>query len=201
MAGPPKHRQTAAELQAQLEADPEWVAQKEAREKAWRERHEQLKIAEGPIVGDLSRAGIGVDSVWDLANIEGDYRPAIPILFSHISKKYPDRIKEGLARSLAVPSARPLWSELLHVYKETDAHAEPGFKEGLSVALAALAEHNELDDIIDLLSGSQHGDSRLHLLRPLFRSKTEKAFKALDQLASDPLYEKEIRRRRRTAKR
>lgn len=201
MAGPPKSRQTAAELQAQLESDPEWVAQKEARERVWRERHEQLKIAERPIVDGLSRLGIGVDSVWDLVNIEGDYQSAIPILFSHLLKSYPDRIKEGLARSLAVPSARHLWSELVPLYKETDAHAEPGFKEGLSVALAALAEHKELDDIIDLLSASQHGDSRLHLLRPLFRSKTEKAFNALDQLALDPFYEREIRRRRRTAKR
>ena len=65
---------TAAELVAQLNADPEYVAR-------WRKQQEQLnaveevmRFAERPLVQALNDAGLGwVRSVWDLVNTATPY--------------------------------------------------------------------------------------------------------------------------------
>ena len=51
---------TAAELMAELEADPKWVAEKEKRERERRERVAAWRTAEAPLTQELNGAGFCV---------------------------------------------------------------------------------------------------------------------------------------------
>ena len=50
----------------------------------------------------LAEVGVEVESVWDLVNSKDDhYADAVPVLVEHLQdESYPDRVREGIARSV-----------------------------------------------------------------------------------------------------
>ena len=111
-AMPKRKPVTAAELMAALEADPEWVAQRDAKE---REREAQRKVCatdEHDLVREIREAGYDIDSVWDFVNntphpilerrFLGEYPAAYPILVRHLSIPHRKEIREGIIRALTV---------------------------------------------------------------------------------------------------
>ncbi len=103
---------TAAELMAELEADPEWVAQRDAKERK-RQAYVQICSAdEAELVREIRDAGYDIDSVWDLVNniphpilerrFLGEYRLAYPILVRHLFVPHRKEIREGIIRALTV---------------------------------------------------------------------------------------------------
>jgi hypothetical protein len=110
-------------------------------------------------------------------------------------------VREGIARSLAVPEARFAWEELVRLYS---VEQEPRVKDGLAVALAAIADDQLIDAVIELARERRQGPSRLLLLSALDRSSEPRARAALMELGTDAELKKEIQfilRRRRKAKR
>ena len=97
---------SADELMSELNADPTFRARRREREEQRRNLEAELKRAEAPLVDALRTAGFEVHSVWELASSCRAYSEAIPILISHLDRPYPDRVREGIARALAVPQAR-----------------------------------------------------------------------------------------------
>ena len=157
-----KKQITAAELMVQLSADPEFVARRARDEEERERRAAEWRRAESALVDELRAAGYSVESAWDLVNTDTPYVSALPILLDHLSRPYPDAVREGIARALAVPGARFGWDVLLQQYTdEEDGRA----KDGLAVALAAAADEDVIGDVISLASQSKHGPSRLLLLR------------------------------------
>src|SRR5262249_20069157 len=59
---------TAAEFLASLHADPAWVAQNEARNRKLAEQIDAHRRDEAPLVSELHKAGVNVQSAWDLVN-------------------------------------------------------------------------------------------------------------------------------------
>lgn len=190
----------AAELQRLMDQDPASVTLREQREKqlsVWRpeyDRHEK------PILDALASVGVKVASVWDL---RGRYDAAIPVLLKHLQLPYPPRIRASLARALARPWARwEAWDHVLAAYIAEPNHpqSEPQgllggpheFKDGLAVAVSALASPNTLSTIIELISDRRHGRSRIFFVSNLTRSRTLAAAEALHRLASDPELKTEI---------
>src|SRR5580658_6227723 len=100
---------TAAELMAELEKDPSYLKQRSRREEALRRTDEEYARAEAPLVQDLRAAGSQVESVWDLVNTSGAYPTLVPTLLAHLDRPYLERVREGIARALAVPEARVGW--------------------------------------------------------------------------------------------
>lgn len=103
---------TASELMAKLEADPEWVARSDARERD-REAQEQICAAdEAELVQEIQNAGYDIDSIWDLVNntphpilerrFLGEYQPAYPILVRHLDITHRKETREGIIRALTV---------------------------------------------------------------------------------------------------
>lgn len=143
-----RKRITAAELMAELNADPEFVAKRQQREEELLEREAGYRRAEAPLVDELRTAGFEVDSAWDLVNTPGSYPKAVPILLAHLERPYPAAVREGIARALAVPDARAAgWSVLMRLFAE---EREKRVKDGLAVALAAAADDQVIGDIIAL---------------------------------------------------
>lgn len=180
---------TVQELAAQLAADPVYQARFRQQEEERQRRVAELTVAEAPLVAELVALGLAVRSIWDLVSRAMPYPEAIPVLLRHLSQSYPDRVREGIARALAVPDARDAWPTLVSAYR---AEPENGTKDGLAVALAAIARDDLLDEVIALLRDPNNGPSRVLLIKPLRRSRDPRAQRALMGLGADPQLAKEV---------
>jgi hypothetical protein len=182
---------TAAELVAQLAADPDYLRKTASAEAERQSREQELRRAEEPIVRDLNEVGVGVSSVWDLVNTSDPYPNALPVLLDHLRKGgYPDRVMESLGRALAVEPAAFAWETLRDLYLIAEGRGE---EEGLAVALAASATVAHLDGLIALLHENSRGDSRIHFLRAIKRTGGAKGRDLLASLRSDPMFGREAR--------
>ena len=187
---------TAAELTARLQADPEFVAKEQERERALAERVARHREEQAPIVSELQEVGIQINVLPDLIKRSVPYPTAIPILLKHLVQRYSDVTRETLARILAVPDARYAWPIFVAEYRRAPMGKENGIclgaKSGLAVALAAIATDNVMGELIALAKDRSQGESRVLLLRALRKSKSAVAKRAIEELASDPDLEKEI---------
>jgi hypothetical protein len=184
---------TAEELLREFEADPEFTRVQAGQDAARRDAERTLRAAEAPLVDDLARAGFAVDSAWDLVNTSDPYPEALPILLRHLQLPYPDRVREGIARALAVRGdAAFAWDTLVDLYRDEPAGTDA--KDGLAVALAAGGSTAVLDDLIELLADPRHGQSRILLIKGISRSRSDKARKTLARLVHDPVVGTEVQR-------
>lgn len=180
---------TAAELMAQLNADKDFVAKRALEEEERQKRAAEWHEAEKPLVEELRKAGFEVGSAWDLVNTAVPYEKALPILLNHLQEAYPDRVREGIARALAVPQAKFGWSVLIDLYRNEKGRDA---KDGLAVAIAAISDDELIEDVVSLARDARHGPSRVLLLRALRRSADPRARGALKELRTDPELKKEI---------
>lgn len=167
-------------------ADPVWVAAEEERNRKVAELEAFYEKAERPIVIDLRNVGVPVSSVWDLVNTKAAYPKAVPVLLAHLNRPYPERVREGIARALAVVEARIGWATLLKTFREDTNRSPTGVKWALALALGAAATDRELDDVIPLLRDPQNGENRVPLLAILGRSTDPRADRLLDELRDEP---------------
>jgi hypothetical protein len=184
---------TAKEFLKQLESDPEYMRRRAEQDRAFAELEARLKAAEMPLVRDLAKIGIEVESVYDLVNTASSYDKAIPVLLDHLRRPYPDAIREGIARALAVRATKQIgWQILIDEYCSTDL-AHPRVKDGLAIALSEASDDSVIPLLIDLAKDKRHGDSRILLLLGIKRSRLPKAKQAITELSDDPVFAKEIR--------
>jgi hypothetical protein len=187
--GPISAADLVREKEEKLRTDPEYRAQVEAVEAERSERVRALREAERPIVADLNRAGVSVDSVWDLVNTSDPYPIALPILLDHLERGgYPDRVMESLGRALAVKPSVVWWDRLRVLYL---AARNPGEEDGTAVALAACATKDQLDDLIGFLSMDERGESRIYFVRPIKRLGGERGRQVLESLRHDATFGRE----------
>lgn len=183
-------KKRAAELMAELEADPTFRAQQREREQLRLRDAGELARAEAPLLRALTEVGLDVKSVWDLVNRATRHYPeAVPVLIDHIQRPYPDTVRAGIARALTVAEARPRWDFFMELYrKERGRHA----KEGLAVALSGIATDEVIGDVIALAKDQNNGPSRVLLLSSLESSKDPRAHQALVELGTDPELRKQV---------
>jgi hypothetical protein len=168
-------------------------------------RSARLRVEEEPILVELRGIGWDVDSVWDFLSLKANYSAAIGVLVRHLTLPYSDRIREGIARALAVPDpeARKAWPILVAEYRKAPIgrgviaigdveEFRLGFKDGLAVALSRIATEAVMEELVGLTKDRSHGESRVLLLRALRKSKSAIARLALDELSTDPVLKKEI---------
>jgi hypothetical protein len=187
-----KRRKTAAELLAQLSGDTDYVARRKQLDEAFRRKHDKEMRAEAPIVEELRASGVPVNSTWDLVNTPNVYPQSLQILLAHLQKPYPDAIRDGIARAMAIPGAKFAWPILIRLYRQEKKVGRT--QQGLAVALSNIADDEVMDDLIALGREPQLGASRALLLDALRRSRLARARTALMEFANDPLLQKEARR-------
>jgi hypothetical protein len=176
---------------AEFEKDPAFVERRRRRAEDLRRAQEADARDEAPLVEDLRRMGVPLDSVWELVNSTNTFAQSLPILLDHLQRPYPDAIREGIARAMAVPTARFAWPVLLRLYKQENGART---KHGIAVALSNIADDEMLDDVLALAGDVRHGDSRVLLLGALERSHLPRAHRALMDLGGDPELHKEVQR-------
>lgn len=196
---------TAEELDAQLRANPEFMAQKRERERVHAERVKRIHAEAEPLLVELQAAGLKIQSVSDLISRSERYEQAIPILLKHLLMPYSDVIRETIARSLAVPEPEVInaWPLLVEEYRKAPAgwgikapgdtqEYKLGAKDGLACALSVATTDSTLPELIALAKDPSHGESRVLLLSALRKSKNPIAKQAIEELSFDPGLEKEI---------
>jgi hypothetical protein len=166
-----RKRETAAEVMERLKNDKEFQARKLKKEQEMEIAYAPIHKDDEGIVKELNQAGIKVKSVWDFVNTKDKYPDAIDILGKHLSLSHTNRIKDGIARSLAVPYAVKFFDVLVSEYRKATPDEEiaipvdRGYKEGLAVALSVQANNKErLDKLFELLKDKKQGSSRCMLL-------------------------------------
>lgn len=178
--------QAADAFMAELEADPEWRATEAEKEARLAEQEKAYAEAEAPLRAALSEAGLEVESVWDLVNRDDDgYADVVPVLVEHLQdESYPDRVREGIARSLSFRKAAPAWPVIVGLYRSTTDSFD--LQEGLAVAMAGTVTDETVDELVAEARRPEHGESRLLLLLGLRRLRTPAARQALEGLLDDP---------------
>lgn len=159
---------TLAEIDAELQANPEWVAQEARREQLRAEKRREHARIEVPVVQALCEAGVEVSSVNDLISTSVPYPKAIPILLEHFQRNYPRWLREGIARSLACKESKHLWPKLLELFEaDEDGPTPNGPKWGLGLALMVNADKSRMDELIRLVQDPSHGENRVPLIKAL----------------------------------
>jgi HEAT repeat protein len=184
----------AATFQAQLEADPEYQARKRLFDAERAADDEACQKAEEPLVEALKAAGFGVSSVWDFVNTTESYTAALPILLEHLQQNYPDKVREGIARAMAVPESRFAWQPLLSLFRRDFDQNPNGVKWAIGCALGAAADDEVVSDLVELFRDTRHGVNRLAFIDGLARSRSANARAALEAGRADPQLTKEISR-------
>ena len=191
IAVPRKGPIAAAELLAELGADPDWLAMRAAKDRELVERRARLRAEEQPLLDELASLGIAVESVWRLNSSFESYEAAIPVLLSHLEQPYSPRLREGIARALGSKAARPTaWAPLLAMVRSGALSGEVA--DGVMAAISAMAQPADLGTLIALIKNRSLGSPRLFLVGNLMRSKKPEARATLAQLEGDPDLHKEI---------
>ena len=179
-------RQTAAELMASLHKNREFIARQADQERQRKELERSLHTEEASLVQELAAAGIVVPSVWDLVNSAQRYPSAIPVLIKHLKTPYHPKIREGIARALTVPEAKPTATQaLIEAFRQEPDGADVGVKWALANALTMVADDSVLDDLIALVQDKRHGASRTMLTLALGNTKNPRAVDVLIELLQD----------------
>ena len=182
-----KRPTSTAELLAKLAQDPAFQARATKRDDELSGNLAAQRRAEAPLVSALSEVGIQVESAWDLVNSSSPYPAAVPVLLEHLQRAYPDRVREGIARSLAVRESREYWLQLLSLFRgePNDTSTSGSVKFAIGLALGAAATRDVLDDVLELLRNKRHGSARLAFIRTLMRFRDPRRDSLLAELASD----------------
>jgi hypothetical protein len=192
-----KTRKTAAEYLAEKAADKDHVEMWKAKDEDLGRRQVEWAAAEVPIVAALRAIGLDVSSVWDLVNTADPYPEAVPVLFDHLHKPYPERVVEGIIRALAVPESQSRWDELLQFFEAASSKEVGGLRWVAGCALDAAADDSVIDEVIRLVRDPRYGFDRAALFPSLARSNDARAKMLLHELRDDPVLGKEVKKLRR----
>jgi YD repeat-containing protein len=143
---------------------------------AWLRLYAHGPSADEPLVWYEMTGGLDLHSVWDLVNSSAPYPQAVAVLLQHLARPYSDGLREGIARALAVPEANRIWADLVTHWRASPVGTRA--KNGLAVAVAGAASRRELGKLIDLAHDRSLGSSRIFLLRPLMRSRSQMALES-----------------------
>ncbi len=190
-----RREQTAAEfmaeLEKELEKDEEYLRRRAEREAARAAFRAELDRAEQPLVADLAAHGVEVESVWDLVNRPNDYEQVLPVLLAHLRDgDYPERIRAGIARSLATPQSNPWWEDLRSLYV---SRRGPEEEMGLAAALAASATEDRVEDLIALALDDSLSDDRVMLIKAIRRYGGERGMRFVESVVDHDLLGYEAR--------
>lgn len=186
-----KKRKTIDEALRCLSASPEYVRAQKRLDVKQLAKQDQLRAAQRPLLKDLAKVGIRIDSVWELLDRD-DYAIALPILIAHVSRKYPSRVREGVARSLAIPEAAALWKKLRTLYETECRIGDKEVAFALGVALAGAATSEMFDEVCELVSDGALGPARAPLVFTIARLKPRVAKRVLEAISGDPALSQSI---------
>jgi HEAT repeat protein len=139
-----------------------------------------------PILVDLAKLGVHVDSLDPLINTAVDYRVAVPLLISWLPRVSYLPVKESLVRALTLKEAKGVAAgPLVEEYRKAPAYEESSLKWTIGNALSVVADDSVFDDIAELVRNKQHGRAREMLAIALGNMKDPRAVPLLMEVLDD----------------
>ena len=174
---------------AELEANPERVAQCAEQDRRLHERARAFRQAAAPLLEELERAGISTDDFGTFVNrpypgvlepARFDAAAATPILLRWLPEIQDARVKEAIVRHLETEAARGVATESL-----TEAFRVAGedVQWVIDDTLQAVATKEAL---IELAADRRHGHGQAQLFDIPWRVKTDRAQEILVHGLEDP---------------
>ena len=174
---------------SQLEADPEWVARRDERERFRQRRTADYDRAAAPLKAELAEAGFEVESIADLYGERRTYRAAVPILLRWLPRIEHSAVKESVVRALTVkwahPQAAPVMLEELRRLRES---SDRSLRFAVANALTEVADDSVFDDVVALARDRRYSVGERGLLTLALanmRERREGAIQVLRQLLCD----------------
>jgi hypothetical protein len=150
---------SAAELMAELQRDPAFVARQKQQEDDRQRSIECYRTAARGVLADLAAAGFEVEAVGDLRRL-GKYAKAVPVLARWLPRVEDAAVKEDIVRTLSVPWARDVAPLLLSEFKQAEEPTGMGLRWAIGNALEVLANDDIADELIGLAKNRQYGKAR-----------------------------------------
>lgn len=150
---------SATELMAELEADPEFVARREAADAELAEQAAAGEQACRPVVADLSASGVHVESLWDLYKQPEAYPAAIPVLLEHLQRDYDERTLADIGHALPFKPDALWWGEFKSLYLSTQSDA---VRDRLAAAMSGCAVRKHYEDLLAFIETEDLGESRIY---------------------------------------
>jgi HEAT repeat protein len=177
---PPK---SAAELMAELQKDPDYVARTHEREQQLRASAANYAREVEPVLKDLEASGFGVKTIGELKLSKKEYRSAIPILLYWLPRMSDPQVKEDIVRTLSVPWATPAAAPVLIEEFRKAKSAE--LRWAIANGLAVTADDGVFGDLVQLVQDREYGKAREMLAVALGNMQTPDAVAALMGLLDD----------------
>lgn len=188
---------TAAELMAQLEADPDWVRARDQREAARRARMAENAEEFALVRRALDAAGLPSRDFGHFTSGRHpdvipqpifDYRRAVPVLLDVLPKVTRPAVKEAIVRSLSTPHGRPHAARaLLDEFRQTSDAQQPTLKWVIGSALSTVTTPANVDELLELARDARHGAGRGMVIERLGRiSGDPRVEETLILLIDDP---------------
>lgn len=176
---------TAAELMAELQNNESYQELIQKKEKERQEVKKKLREDEEQLILDLDAMGVKVSSVWDLVNTTSNYKNAVPVLINHLSKSYPNKIKEGIIRALAVNEAKGLaGSTLLEEFYKVPIENK-NLRWVIGSTMEVVISEKEIDEVIKIVKDKTNGISRQMFAIALGKVPSKKSEDVLIQVLDD----------------
>ncbi len=179
-----KPMKTAAELMAELNQKPEYVARQREVAERTRRNVEEYREAAAPLLAELAAAGFGVQSVSELHQKRFNYESVVPILVKWLPLMSNPRVKESIVRALSVPFAQEAAPLLVEEFRRVDSEPS-GLKWAIGNALDVVANDAVMDEMIDLAIDKRHGKAREMVVSGLGNMRDRRVVPILIDLLKD----------------
>lgn len=164
---PPK---SAAELMADLQRDPAFLAREHERKGKQGEAVSEYRQAASELLKELSAEGFSVETVGELRHRQIEYQRAIPLLLRWLPRVSNPHVKEDIVRTLSVPWARPTAARaLLEEFERPDAPAP--LKWAIGNGLEVVADGSVVPDLLRIVRERRHGKAREMVVLALANAK------------------------------
>jgi HEAT repeat protein len=177
---PPK---SAAELMAELQKDPEYVARMRQREQQQCANAENYARAAEPVLNELGAKGFRVSTIGELRQRKLDYRSAIPVLLHWLLQISDPQVKEDIVRTLSVSRAKPAAAPALIEEFRKAENAE--LRWAIANGLAVVADDTVFEEMVQLIQDKEHGKAREMLTLALGNMRNPRAVAVLMDLLND----------------
>jgi tetratricopeptide (TPR) repeat protein len=145
----------------------------------------QEREVERPVLDEMAYHGWDVPEVWALDPSAPGYHRVIPVLIRHLhDERYPDSVREGLARALGTPLAVPYWQMLTDYLLTLDPKSQ--VRSGLAAALSQAATKEQLPNVTAILHDPTWDEDRTYFLSTLTRLRAPNRWSLIESLADDP---------------
>jgi hypothetical protein len=160
---------TAAELMAQLEADPEWVRRRDERDATHAAEvakiRAEMEPEQAPLRRDLAAVGLAVSNLSELLKISAPYPNAVPVLLQHLKTVRHPVLRQTLARALTVQEAEGVAGG--PILRELEREQDHQARWAMANALTIVAVPGDADGIAALIDDPSYADVRERLTQAL----------------------------------